>query len=110
MNGAQLGERVCREYYDHCADYGYGSQRSATFSIIDLSQIDDVLISVNEAFRVVYEQGDLGDISRAVLEADSFGGNSVSEGYSNMLDLGNMLDALSNYGQARSTSAGCVPK
>ena len=54
---------------------------------------------MNEAFRVVYEQGDLGDVTRAVLEADSFGGNSVSEGYSNMLDLGNMLDQLSGYGQ-----------
>lgn len=99
QDGAQLGEKVCREYYDHCADYGFGSQRSATFSIIDLSKIDDVLISMNEAFRVVYEQGDLGDVTRAVLEADSFGGNSVSEGYSNMLDLGNMLDQLSSYGQ-----------
>lgn len=99
QDGAQLGEKVCREYYDHCADYGFGSQRSATFSIIDLSKIDDVLISMNEAFRVVYEQGDLGDVTRAVLEADSFGGNSVSEGYSNMLDLGNMLDQLSGYGQ-----------
>ena len=112
QDGAQLGEKVCREYYDHCADYGFGSQRSATFSIIDLSKIDDVLISMNEAFRVVYEQGDLGDVTRAVLEADSFGGNSVSEGYSNMLDLGNMLDQLSGYGQevrdALQTLQGCV--
>lgn len=112
QDGAQLGEKVCREYYDHCADYGFGSQRSATFSIIDLSKIDDVLISMNEAFRVVYEQGDLGDVTRAVLEADSFGGNSVSEGYSNMLDLGNMLDQLSRYGQevrdASQTLQSCV--
>ena len=112
QDGAQLGEKVCREYYDHCADYGFGSQRSATFSIIDLSKIDDVLISMNEAFRVVYEQGDLGDVTRAVLEADSFGGNSVSEGYSNMLDLGNMLDQLSGYGQevrdALQTLQSCV--
>ena len=78
QDGAQLGEKVCREYYDHCADYGFGSQRSATFSIIDLSKIDDVLISMNEAFRVVYEQGDLGDVTRAVLEADSFGGSCQS--------------------------------
>lgn len=112
QDGAQLGEKVCREYYDHCADYGFGSQRSATFSIIDLSKIDDVLISMNEAFRVVYEQGDLGDVTRAVLEADSFGGNSVSEGYSNMLDLGNMLDQLSGYGQevrdASQTLQSCI--
>ena len=112
QDGVQLGEKVCREYYDHCADYGFGSQRSATFSIIDLSKIDDVLISMNEAFRVVYEQGDLGDVTRAVLEADSFGGNSVSEGYSNMLDLGNMLDQLSGYGQevrdASQTLQSCV--
>lgn len=112
QDGAQLGEKVCREYYDHCADHGFGSQRSATFSIIDLSKIDDVLISMNEAFRVVYEQGDLGDVTRAVLEADSFGGNSVSEGYSNMLDLGNMLDQLSGYGQevrdASQTLQSCV--
>ena len=112
QDGAQLGEKVCREYYDHCADYGFGSQRSATFSIIDLSKIDDVLISMNEAFRVVYEQGDLGDVTRAVLEADSFGGNSVSEGYSNMLDLGNILDQLSGYGQevrdASQTLQSCV--
>lgn len=112
QDGAQLGEKVCREYYDHCADYGFGSQRSATFSIIDLSKIDDVLISMNEAFRVVYEQGDLGDVTRAVLEADSFGGNSVSEGYSNMQDLGNMLDQLSSYGQevrdASQTLQSCI--
>ena len=112
QDGARLGEKVCREYYDHCADYGFGSQRSATFSIIDLSKIDDVLISMNEAFRVVYEQGDLGDVTRAVLEADSFGGNSVSEGYSNMLDLGNMLDQLSSYGQevrdASQTLQSCI--
>lgn len=78
----------------------------------DLSKIEDVLISMNEAFRVVYEQGDLGDVTRAVLEADSFGGNSVSEGYSNMLDLGNMLDQLSGYGQevrdASQTLQSCV--
>lgn len=110
QDGAQLGEKVCREYYDHCADYGFGSQRSATFSIIDLSKIDDVLISMNEAFRVVYEQGDLGDVTRAVLEADSFGGNSVSEGYSNMLDLGNMLDQLSGYGQEVRDASQTLPK
>ena len=107
LNGAQLGEKVCREYYKHCGGSD-GSQSTATFSVTDLSRIDDALIAVNDAFRVIYENCDLGDASRAMLEADSFGGNNVSEGYSNMVDLGNMLDKLSGYGEEVTEAANAL--
>lgn len=95
-DGASLGKEVCDDYYEHCRDSG--TQGIATFSVLDLSKMDDFLVSCNKAFQEIYELEDLGSVSRAILQADTYGGNSLSEGYSNMVDLGNMLDALSDYG------------
>lgn len=109
-DGAALGRQICEDYYDHCRYVD--AQDMATFSVTDLSKIDDLVLACNSAFQKVYEEDDLGDAVRRILEADNFGGNTRSEGYTNMVDLGLMLDNLSEYGaevdEARQALEDCI--
>lgn len=96
-DGKALGKQICEDYYVHCREAD--AQQMATFSVTELSGIDDLVQACNQAFQVVYEQDDLGDAARKILGADNFGGNTRVEGYTNMVDLGMMLDNLSDYGE-----------
>lgn len=96
-DGKALGKQICEDYYDHCREAD--AQQMATFSVTELSGIDELVQACNQAFQVIYEQDDLGDAARKILGADNFGGNTRAEGYTNMVDLGMMLDNLSDYGE-----------
>ena len=96
-DGKALGKQICEDYYVHCREAD--AQQMATFSVTELSGIDELVQACNQAFQVIYEQDDLGDAARKILGADNFGGNTRAEGYTNMVDLGMMLDNLSDYGE-----------
>ena len=74
-----------------------------TFSIIDLSKIDNLVTAFNNFAKDVYDAGQdvatRGDIVRAISGVDDFGGNNKTEGYTNMIDLGGLIDACSSYSQ-----------
>ena len=94
-NGAELGEMQCASYYQHCIDNG--DSEGTTFAITDLSALDELLISFDKTAQEMYESGRLNDIARAVYGADNFGGNNLSEGYTNMVDLKGLLTAVKPY-------------
>lgn len=94
-DGAQLGEMQCQSYYQHCIDNG--DPDGTTFAITDLSKLDDLLVSFNQTAQEMYEYENMGDIARAVYNADNFGGNNRNEGYTNMVDLAGMLNMIKPY-------------
>lgn len=90
-----LGEMQCESYYQHCIDAG--DWESSTFSIIDLSKLDALLTSFDKTAKEMYESGDMAGIARAIYNADNFGGNNRSEGYTNMVDMLGLLKAVEPY-------------
>ena len=94
-DGAALGTVIADSYYETCVEIG--EENTATMSVTDLSKIDQLVISFNTFAQNLYngtEQTDcLTEVVRNVAYADNFGGNNVSAGYTNMMDLGGFLDA-----------------
>ena len=93
--GDELGKMHCPSYYQHCIDNG--DSDGTTFAIIDLSKLDDLLISFDKTSKEIYENSNQTEIARAIYGADNFGGNNRSEGYTNMVDLKGMLNAVKPY-------------
>ena len=93
--GAELGEMQCQSYYQHCIDNG--DPDGTTFAITDLSKINDLLTSFDAVAKEMYESGSMADIARAIYSADNFGGNNRNEGYTNMVDLLGLLNAVEPY-------------
>ncbi len=94
-SGAELGTELCGSYYKHC-EFDH-SEDNATFSVVDLSKIDALLSSFNDTARELYEDKKFIDIVYAINAADNFGGNNRTEGYSNMVDLGGLLDECEKF-------------
>lgn len=94
-NGAELGEMQCESYYQHCVDNG--DAEVATFAITDLSKLDELLLSFDKTSRELYEGGRFTEIARLASNADNFGGNNRSEGYTNMVDLKGLLNLIKPY-------------
>ncbi|MGN0665431.1 MAG: clostripain-related cysteine peptidase [Huintestinicola sp.] len=98
-DGAALGKVVCDSFYDGCAEIY--SESGATLSVIDLSVIDDVIVSFNDYAGKLYEasadNSALSAFVRNVMNADNFGGNNKSEGYTNMVDLAGIVNSGSEY-------------
>ncbi len=91
--GAELGKSICDTYYAKCATYG--AQDMATLSVIDLSKIP----ALCDAFNTMANEmtGVTGDVTtyqsfvQGVSKAENYGGNTKEEGYTNMVDLGNLV-------------------
>ncbi|MBQ8170982.1 MAG: hypothetical protein IJZ95_03215 [Oscillospiraceae bacterium] len=94
-DGVQLGMKLCDSYYEHCKEAW--AEDSATLSVVDLSKLDELLLSFNETAQQMYESDKFTDIVKCIKEADNFGGNNRTEGYTNMVDLGGILEAASEY-------------
>ncbi|MEE3419914.1 MAG: clostripain-related cysteine peptidase [Lachnospiraceae bacterium] len=113
-DGASLGKVVVDSFYSMCEQIE--SQDQATLSVIDLSKIDDLAIAYNKYAMNLYNatQSDsavLAATVRNVLAGDSFGGNTDSEGYTNMVDLGAILDAggdMDGAAEAKSALEDCI--
>lgn len=92
-NGAQLGEVLCDAYYSACEEGGDGDM--ATLAVTDLNKVDDLIISFNsfakELYNATESAQDLSSVVRAIESADNFGGNNKTEGYTNMVDLGEIV-------------------
>jgi hypothetical protein len=94
-----IGKQICDSYY---ASYSSSnSQAMATLSLLDLSHVDSFLSSFNDFSRELYQSAQdierMSYITRAITNIDNFGGNSPNEGYTNMVDVGHLIDACSPY-------------
>ena len=96
-NGADLGKVVTDSFYDECA--AADQESGCTFTIIDCEKFDDFAIAFNDYAKDLYTAAasDLGGIVRGVNEADNFGGNDKSEGYTNMVDIGGIINNCASY-------------
>ena len=94
-SGAELGKVICDSFYDMCR--GIGSENEATLSVVDLTKIDDLMLAFDAYAKDIYELTDGSDelsrVVRNITAADNFGGNNKSSGYTNMVDLGGIIQA-----------------
>ncbi len=93
MDGATLGRAICDAYVQGCqlAD----TDDDITLSLTDLSKIGPLLDAYNdmgtEALSHTVENPEFYvDFSRGAIIAESYGGNTQEQGYSNMVDLGHL--------------------
>ncbi len=98
-DGAELGKVVCDSYLKCCQENE--DDEIITLSVIDLGKMDTVLESFNTFARSMYgasaDSGTLSSMSKNIVKADNFGGNNKADGYTNMVDLGGLLDACAEY-------------
>ncbi len=98
-DGAALGKVVADSFYESCK--AIGSESDATLSCIDLSMIDDLIVSFNEVAQSMYTSSNdtriLSEMVRGILAAENYGGNNRSEGYTNMVDLSCILENISEF-------------
>ena len=95
-DGAQLGKVTCDSFYESCA--AEGEEADCTLSVIDLSALDSFLEEFNNFAVKLYENTDgkdntemLSKVARAINSSANYGGNTPNEGYTNMVDLGDMI-------------------
>ena len=90
-----LGKAICDGFYQNSVadDQGDG----ATLALVDLSKIDALRTAFDLYAQNLYEATDKNEnfapICRAIRAAENYGGNNRSEGYTNMVDLGGLIDA-----------------
>ena len=97
-NGAELGKVVTDSFYDECAAVQQESE--CTFTIIDLEKFDDFVIAFNDYSKALYDAAvgnNLAGIVRGVNNAENFGGNNKTEGYTNMVDIGGIVKNCASY-------------
>lgn len=113
MDGAKLGKVICDTYYEGCE--AVGTQDNATLSVTDLSKIQPLLEAYeafgNECLAAACEDPSFfSQFARAAYSSENYGGNTKEQGYSNMVDLGDLsrLASLSSSQQVSSALSGCV--
>ena len=98
MSGFDLGKRIADGYMDKCAQGE--SDAMATLSVTDLTRIP-ALSSVYKNFSgemvlSTQETENFRSVQQGVVRAESYGPNSESQGYTNMVDLGDLVKQTEN--------------
>ncbi len=105
-DGAQLGKAVADSYYELCVNE-QGDGDTPTMSVVDLSRIDEVVTSFNAFSRDLYNTVDkteqMDGVIRDALQTERFGGNNAAVGFTNMVDLGGLVDSCSKYSDKASS-------
>lgn len=97
-DGAQgVGREICDSYYNKCRMVEM--QTIATISLTDLSKVEQLTQAFDSAAAELLNC--LGDrerfsiLSKSALKAENYGGNSAEEGYTNMVDLYDLMEQWS---------------
>ena len=98
-NGAILGKAICDSFQEGCELAG--TEDSITLSVTDLinfPKLDTAYDNLGKEalFNTCENISFLGDFSRSVSKAENYGGNNDEEGYTNMVDLGDLARNSSN--------------
>ncbi len=92
MDGLAVGTMICDSFFAKCATGG--TESLATLAVTDLSQIPglasafDTMAAEMKGFTSVPEK--LQPFTQAMVRAENYGGNNDGEGYTNMVDLGDL--------------------
>ncbi len=109
-DAAALGKTVADSFLKACKEEQQDDQ--VTFSIIDLSKTDEILTSFNSFAKDLYDAaGDTAkraDLVRSIWAVDNFGGNNKTEGYTNMVDLGGLIEACSSFSKNASAASKAI--
>lgn len=97
MSTVELGKTICDAYYQGCVDED--SEQTATLSLIDLNKINPMIKAWNVFGMYALMQASENDafyatIGRAASRSENFS-NSKSNGYSNMVDMGDFISKVS---------------
>lgn len=91
-NGKMVGKQICDTYFSKC-EYS-GDEDMATLSVVDLKKIPALVDAFDamatEMTGITDEITTLQDYVRGAIRAENFGGNTEEEGYTNMVDLGDL--------------------
>ncbi|MDO4582416.1 MAG: clostripain-related cysteine peptidase [Bacillota bacterium] len=91
-DGLEVGRAICDGYFAKC-EY-YGQEDMATLSVVDLSQVQPLLAAFDamaaEMSGITGDISALRDFTRGASRAENYGGNNDYEGYTNMVDLGDL--------------------
>lgn len=98
IDGAGLGKIACESFFESCeAD---GRDANVTLSCIDLRLMDKLALAFDTfSIRLLNASRDYvtrNAIMKRMNRVDFFGSNSESEGYNNLIDLGEFVTTLSS--------------
>lgn len=89
--GAELGKEICDTYIKKCGWYG----DTATLSVTRLSQVPDLARAFDamaaEMTGLTEDVSRFRQLTRSIAKAENYGGNTPSEGYYNLVDIGDMV-------------------
>ena len=94
MNGAELGKVICDTFVTGCEEVG--TEDEITLAVTDLGKLDRLLTAFNSMGKeilvsAVESPGVCGEFARSAQKAENYGGNNDQEGYTNMVDLGDLV-------------------
>ena len=91
-DGLAVGSRICDSFYAKCALSGTDSM--ATLAVTDLSKLPALMAAFDnmaaEMKGYTAETDKLQPLTQAIMKAENYGGNNDGEGYTNMVDLGDL--------------------
>ena len=113
MSGAEFGKVICDTYYAACkaeSSWFLSLVDDITLSVVDLTRIDALMaayydIGAESLIYATVSPSYFSEYGRAARNAVSYGGNNSWYGYTNMVDLGDLVrqagdNLLPEYGQA----------
>ena len=96
-DSVSLGRTVCDSYL---ASVDRSNKGFITLSVVDLSKIDQLIQDFYRFSQETYASGTdqqtFAAMSRGIQKVDSYGCNNRREGYTNMVDLGGLVDACAS--------------
>lgn len=97
-NGEELGKSICDSYYEKCELYG--NEAMATLSVTDLSSVGELSKAfeemASEMSGVTEDVTAFKSLAKGAVRAENYGGNTDDEGYTNMVDLGDLVSKTKN--------------
>ena len=89
----ELGRAICDSYYYKCVNTY--TDDMATLSVTDLSKVPALAAAFNNAsdeiFASTNDMASLRVIAQGASRTENYGGNTASQGYTDMVDLGNLM-------------------
>lgn len=115
MDGADLGKVICDSYYAGCEEYG--TENNVTLSLTDLSKVKPLIEAYDTfgaecLYAAVNDPAFFSQFARTAFKSENYGGNTKEQGYTNMVDLGDLArqnsDTLASAQNVLSALQDCV--
>lgn len=95
IGGATLGREICDSYYSACQNARQAGD--ITLSVVDLGQLEALLdayhnVGAESLLSTCADSTFVSDFGRAARMAQSYGFNDTWDGYTNMVDMGDLIN------------------